>query len=111
LFDSINEANRLLDDGEMPAGLVAAIHEISRVLGFGPEARGLDDLAADLGMLASEFDLPLGEPADMIDSMLDRRRQARRDRDFATSDRIRDRLAAIGIQVEDTADGSRWLRR
>jgi cysteinyl-tRNA synthetase len=111
LFDSINEANRLLDDGEMPAGLVAAIHEISRVLGFGPEARGLDDLAADLGMLASEFDLPLGEPVDMIDSMLDRRRQARRDRDFATSDRIRDRLAAIGIQVEDTADGSRWLRR
>jgi cysteinyl-tRNA synthetase len=33
---------------------------------------------------------------------------ARRDRDFATSDAIRDELAARGILVEDTPQGARW---
>ncbi|WP_423781669.1 CysS/YqeB C-terminal domain-containing protein, partial [Cellulosimicrobium funkei] len=33
---------------------------------------------------------------------------ARASRDFATADAIRDRLAAAGVAVEDSADGARW---
>ncbi|MDQ1630881.1 MAG: cysteinyl-tRNA synthetase [Frankiaceae bacterium] len=39
---------------------------------------------------------------------LARRAQARQDKDYATSDLIRDQLAEGGIQVEDTAGGQRW---
>jgi len=38
------------------------------------------------------------------------RMQARRARDFALSDSIRDELAKLGITVEDTAQGMRWYR-
>ncbi len=43
-----------------------------------------------------------------IDKLLEARQQARRDKDFAKSDMIRDLLAAAGLQVEDTAQGPRW---
>lgn len=39
------------------------------------------------------------------------REEARKRKDFATSDRIRSLLAALGIVVEDTKTGARWRRR
>ena len=36
------------------------------------------------------------------------RAQARADRDYARSDEIRDQLAALGIVLEDRADGTIW---
>lgn len=44
----------------------------------------------------------------LIQSQLEARTQARKDRDFATADAIRDALAKAGIVVEDSADGARW---
>ena len=44
----------------------------------------------------------------LVRAELDARAAARKDRDFATADAIRDRLKAAGIAVEDTADGARW---
>jgi len=41
---------------------------------------------------------------------LARRLEARRSRDFATADRIRDELTAQGIVILDGPDGSRWRR-
>jgi len=43
-----------------------------------------------------------------VTAELDARAQARAARDFATSDAIRDRLAAAGVVVEDSSDGARW---
>src|SRR5690606_5008828 len=41
-----------------------------------------------------------------IEALLEVRDQARRARDFATSDRIRDRLTAAGVEVRDTPTGT-----
>jgi cysteinyl-tRNA synthetase len=45
-----------------------------------------------------------------IERLLGERADARKRKDFATSDRIRDELAAKGIVIEDGAQGARWKR-
>jgi len=53
---------------------------------------------------------PAGPTAQWIEARIEERRKAREARDFARSDAIRDELAAAGILLEDTADGTRWQR-
>ena len=43
-----------------------------------------------------------------VDLLLDIRRESKAKKDWATSDLIRDRLAAIGFDVKDTKDGYEW---
>lgn len=47
----------------------------------------------------------------LVDLLLEVREEARRRRDFAQADRIRNRLGELGIVVEDTTAGPRWRRR
>ncbi len=55
------------------------------------------------------------EEAEMLDaeieSLIEERQEARRNRNFARSDEIRDSLAGKGIVLEDTKDGVRWKRK
>ncbi|MCF8012103.1 MAG: cysteine--tRNA ligase [Clostridiales bacterium] len=44
----------------------------------------------------------------LMDLILDIRQNARKNKDFATADKIRDTLKEIGITVEDTPNGPRW---
>jgi cysteinyl-tRNA synthetase len=46
-----------------------------------------------------------------IESLIEERQEARRNRNFARSDEIRDSLAEKGIILEDTKDGVRWKRK
>jgi cysteinyl-tRNA synthetase len=46
--------------------------------------------------------------ASEIDALIEQRAHAKKSRDFATSDRIRDELTARGVLIEDTAQGTRW---
>ncbi|MFT3806417.1 cysteine--tRNA ligase [Arenimonas sp.] len=46
-----------------------------------------------------------------IQALIDERVAAKKNRDFARADAIRDELAAQGIVLEDTAQGVRWVRR
>ena len=72
--------------------LLAAIDRIDTVLNiFGEQKRE---------MLDSE-----------VQSLIDERQEARRRRDFARADEIRDDLANRGIILEDTKDGVRWKRK
>ena len=48
--------------------------------------------------------------AGAIEEMLEKRRVARAEKDFATADAIRDDLAKAGIQIEDGPEGTSWRR-
>jgi cysteinyl-tRNA synthetase len=65
---------------------------------------GLDLLTAELPEAAAESD-------PRIDALVAARDDARRRRDFAAADRIRDELAAEGVLIEDGPEGSRWRRK
>ena len=45
-----------------------------------------------------------------IEQLVQQREQARKEKDFATADRIRDQLKERGIILEDTKDGVRWRK-
>ena len=94
LFDLVRELNRRIADRSLStadaARALGAIRDLDRVLAI------LPDEAADLPARAAE--------------LLAAREAARARRDFATSDRLRDELAALGVAVEDTRDGQRWRR-
>jgi len=46
----------------------------------------------------------------LMNLILDLRKQAKANKDFATSDSIRNQLQALGITVKDTKDGAEWSR-
>jgi len=45
-----------------------------------------------------------------IEALIEKRKQAKAERDFETSDGIRDQLAAAGVSIEDGRDGTTWRR-
>ena len=51
---------------------------------------------------------PRGVLEPFVATLLDIRARARSAKDFATSDFVRDKLAEIGVEVRDTADGMTW---
>ena len=88
--------------------------ELAGVLGLrlddpASDAAGLLDAAA-ISKLASELAVACsGKDVDhTIEALIERREAARSERDFALSDRIRDDLAALGVALQDTAEGTRW---
>jgi len=98
----IREGNKLVLDGPSDAlrGNLAAVRAMLDVLGLDPRsapwvtAGGGSDL------------LPVVDQ--LVAVALQERAEARTRKDFAAADRIRDRLTAAGIAVEDTPDGPRW---
>jgi cysteinyl-tRNA synthetase len=48
---------------------------------------------------------------DEIESLIARRNDARRNRNFAESDRLRQELQDRGILIEDTREGTKWRRK
>jgi cysteinyl-tRNA synthetase len=111
LFEGVNEANRILDQGGEAAGPAAAVKEMAAVLGIRTDTTDLDGLSTPLSEVARAFRLDGGTPEEVLQALLEARASARAGRDFRRADLIRDRLAEIGLVVEDTADGFRWLRR
>ncbi len=67
-----------------------------------------EELAGLLGFLAPIEERK--EDDDEIDALVAKRSEAKKIRDFATADKIRDELKKRGIILEDTADGTKWKR-
>lgn len=118
LYSFINEANTLLADAHpdksQAAILTHAVEKLEELLGVlgislfveqqTEYPRELFSLAATLaGYQGSD-----GEAA--IQALLDRRAAARKERDFALADEVRDGLTALGFIVEDTPQGARVSR-
>jgi cysteinyl-tRNA synthetase len=95
LHEIVSRGNRALESGDQAAATAerAALVEGLGVLG----------LAADAEDRSREVVGPL------VELLLEQREQARVDKDFARADQIRDRLAEIGVRVEDSASGPRWF--
>ncbi|HEX8095493.1 cysteine--tRNA ligase [Jatrophihabitans sp.] len=69
-------------------------------------------LGLDLSQLAeepgSESGAPEGVATEQVEALMHAREQARSNRQWAEADRLREELASLGVQVVDTAEGSRW---
>ncbi len=109
-----------LDDDLNTSVALAAVHNLTREVNTALACAGLRaDDQRDLLELVGRFDSVLnvfGQPRrEMLDSevqtLIDERQEARRRREFARGDEIRDELLARGIVLEDTRDGVRWKRR
>ncbi|HEV7722333.1 MAG TPA: cysteine--tRNA ligase [Iamia sp.] len=87
----------LRDEALTPADRWAFLADADRALGLGLA----DAVAPDADESGSDA---------RIDALVAERAAARAARDFATSDRIRDELAAEGIEVVDTPTGATWRR-
>ncbi|MYD40994.1 MAG: cysteine--tRNA ligase [Acidimicrobiia bacterium] len=121
LFDAVREANRRLERTGSAGAPAAAAWEMARVLGlddlsgassFHSQAQQTDQLQDAVEQMASrEGADAAGDTADILEGLLAKRSTARAEGDYATADRIRDELAALGIVVEDSRDGTRWIRR
>ncbi|MBO9361283.1 MAG: cysteine--tRNA ligase [Thermoflexus sp.] len=63
-----------------------------------------------LGLIPDEIrpDVPSDLVAELVQLLIELRAEARRQRDFARADQIRERLRALGILLEDRPDGTVW---
>jgi cysteinyl-tRNA synthetase len=109
-----------MDDDLNTSVALAAIHNLTRVVNTALARKKLqEENKVELLELLKRFDTVLNIFGDaqreMLDSeiqnLIDERQEARRRRDFARGDEIRDELAGRGIILEDTKDGVRWKRR
>jgi cysteinyl-tRNA synthetase len=101
MFELVRSLNSAIDAGQFGRGdrpaVRALFDEWDRVLGV-------------LALRRAEDEHP-AVPVEDIERLIEERRAARRRRDFAAADRIRDDLAARGVLLEDSADGTRWKRK
>ncbi len=103
LFDFNRAVNTLLNgDQPVSAATLKAIDDTYRTLGG--DILGLipADLSGGEGVSAP------GLEEDLIQILVDLRTAARKNKDFATSDAIRNQLAEIGVVLEDRPDGTAW---
>jgi cysteinyl-tRNA synthetase len=94
-FDLVTAANRAMDRGELSAAgrlkLLAALDSFDQVLDvFRPTPFALDE---------------------EVEKLIAEREEARRAKDYARADAVREKLSALGVVLEDTREGVRWKRR
>ncbi len=114
-----------MDDDFNTVDALAAIHDlVSEANRFRADATGQDRLALrDAIALLRELGAPLGLfqetratagssiEAGLVELLIELRRELRARKAFDLTDRVRDRLAELGVELKDTAQGTLWSRR
>lgn len=112
----------LVDDLHTPKAL-AGLHALAKKIqatSCTTEVINLRDQILAGAWLLGLFNVPVSEyfqpeddviEASTIEELINSRNEARRNKDFARADEIRDLLGAKGIELEDTRNGTRWSRR
>ncbi|MCR2784058.1 MULTISPECIES: cysteine--tRNA ligase [unclassified Microbacterium] len=101
VHEHVRAGNAALDADDRDAAARAAVQvgRMTGLLGLNPEDPRW--AAVDGGPTASALDA-------LVQAMITQRAQARTDKDWPAADRIRDAIAAAGITLEDTPDGTHW---
>jgi cysteinyl-tRNA synthetase len=98
MFELVRALNSAVDSGELGRADLPAVCEafdlFDRVLGI-------------ISLRRAEEEQP-PVPAEEIERLIEDRHAARRRREFAAADQIRDGLAARGVLLEDSPAGTRW---
>ena len=114
--DFVSEFERSMEDDFNTADAMAAIFELVKFVNIALKDTHTKDF---IEALKERMDILLdvmglnalieqGDLSDEIEAMIEKRQQARKARDFATADAIRDELLAKGIVLEDTREGVKW---
>jgi cysteinyl-tRNA synthetase len=102
---------------ENRAGAAQTYAKALDLLGLTPNASWLEesvttlplDVAARLAAaLSDEVSFDGASPHEAVERVVARRTQARAERDWAASDRLRDALLACGVEIQDSKDGTTW---
>ncbi|WP_153722545.1 cysteine--tRNA ligase [Sporosarcina cascadiensis] len=108
-----------MDDDFNTANAIAAVFELTKqanvyLLEKNTDRQVLQKFIETFDQLMGVLGLPFADVEELVDAEVDaliqERLEARKNRDFARSDEIRDELKAKGIVLEDTAQGTRWKR-
>ncbi|WP_106477027.1 cysteine--tRNA ligase [Phytohalomonas tamaricis] len=102
LFELARELNRERQKGNLLLAQAMA-YELKRLGGI----LGLFEQSPGDFLRAGSDELPISEQE--IEQRIEARNAARKARDFAESDRIRDELAALGIILKDAREGTSWV--
>src|SRR6185503_18177228 len=98
VFEYVRDANSAMDSGEFRAGNAAAALEF------------LQQFDSVFDVLAPTVQTN-GIGDSEIESMIEERTAAKKAKNFARADQIREQLLEAGIILEDTKSGVRWKRK
>jgi cysteinyl-tRNA synthetase len=123
IFELIRAANTAIDQGRLFASdreaifsVLAAFDAVFDVMedrDAEPTRRAVEwaEKAGRLGDVAPELQARQSLTDEAIDALVAERTQAKKQRNFARADQIRNELAEKGIVIEDSKDGVRWKRK
>ncbi len=120
IFTFVSEANTLLSDtcvcclnAEAVEEGVKAVEELLAVLGIDlndAQEEGEENTEEVVALASSLVGYSGTESEEAIQALLDCRQNARKEKNFALADQIRDELSALGFTIEDTPQGARVTR-
>ncbi|MCW4631718.1 MULTISPECIES: cysteine--tRNA ligase [Marinomonas] len=102
LFELVRDLNKAkTEDADKASKLAAELRSLAELLGL---------LHQDPEYFLQNSTVSEGLSEAAIQALIDERAQARKDKNFARGDEIRDELASQGIELLDSREGTTWTR-